>query len=112
MNADGSNIRQVTHIGEVSAIPAWSPDGKTLAFQSNAHFNRYEVYTIGLDGKGLSRKTLSHADVIQPAWTADGKGIGFARDGAIWVVEGGKETQLTSGKDDDSKPAWRPLQQQ
>jgi TolB protein len=112
MNADGSNIRQVTHIGEVSAIPAWSPDGKTLAFQSNAHFNRYEVYTIGVNGKGLRRRTLSHDDVIQPAWTADGKGIGFARDGAIWVVEDGKETQLTSGEDDDSKPAWRPLQQQ
>ena len=30
----------------------------------------------------------------------------------FWTNEDGKETQLTSGKDDDSKPAWRPVQAQ
>ena len=112
MNADGTGIRAVTNLKYVSGIPAWSPDGKTLAFQSNLRGKRYEIYTIGLDGKGLRQVTHSETDVIQPAWTPDGKAIGFVRDGAIWTSEAGKESQLTSGKDDDSRPAWRPVQPQ
>ena len=54
--------------------------------------------------------TTSPIDAIQPAWTPDGTTIGFARDGAIWTIAAGKEKQLTSGKDDDSRPAWRPVQ--
>ena len=56
--------------------------------------------------------THSETDAIQPAWTPDGKAITFSRDGAIWTSAGGKEPQLTSGKDDDSRPAWRPVQPQ
>jgi Tol biopolymer transport system component len=109
MNADGTGIRQVTRLGYVSSLPAWSPDGKTLAFQSNLHGKRYQIYTIGLDGRGLRQVTHSDTDVIQAAWTPDGKAIGFVRDGAIWTSEAGKELQLTSGEDDDSRPAWRPV---
>jgi Tol biopolymer transport system component len=108
MNADGTGIRQVTRLRNVSGLPAWSPDGKTLAFQSNLRGGRFEIYTIGLDGRGLRQVTHSSTDVIQPAWTPDGRAIGFVRDGAIWTSQNGKETQLTSGKDDDSAPAWRP----
>ena len=53
--------------------------------------------------------TQSVVDVIQPAWSPDGSKIAFARDGAIWVDENGTETQLTSGKNNDSSPAWRPV---
>jgi Tol biopolymer transport system component len=112
MNADGTGIRRLTNLSYVSGIPAWSPDGKMLAFQSNLRGKRFEIYTIGLDGRGLRQVTHSKIDVIQAAWTPDGKGIGFVRNGAIWVDEAGKETQLTSGEDDDSRPAWRPVQPQ
>ena len=108
MNADGTGIRQVTRLRNVSNLPAWSTNGKTLAFQSNLRGRRFEIYTIGLDGRGLRQVTHSQTDVIQPAWTPDGKAIGFVREGAIWTDEGGEEEQLTSGKDDDSSPAWRP----
>lgn len=102
----GTGIRQVTRLGAVSSLPAWSPDGKTIAFQSNARVGRYEIYTVRADGTNLRQLTSSESDVIQPAWTPDGA-IGFVRDGAIWTIASGKETQLTSGKDDDSAPTWR-----
>ena len=112
MNADGTAIRQVTRLRAVSGLPAWSPDGRALAFQSNARLGHFEIYTIGLDGKHLRQVTTSVIDVIQPAWAPDGKTIGFALDGAIWTDKGGLETQLTSGKNNDSAPAWRPVQPQ
>jgi Tol biopolymer transport system component len=112
MNADGTGIHKVTHLGAVSALPAWSPDGKTLAFQSNAGGAKYEIYTVRPGGRRPRKLTTSPIDAIQPAWKSDGTTIGFARDGALWTIAGGKETQLTSGKDDDSRPAWRPVQPQ
>ena len=32
MNADGSNVRQITHSGTVKAGPSWSPDGNQMVF--------------------------------------------------------------------------------
>jgi TolB protein len=109
MRADGSGKRQVTRLSQVSLLPAWSPDGRRLAFQSNARDGHFEIYTIGVDGKGLRQVTQSTTDVIQPAWSAGGK-LSFSLDGAIWVESAGRQTQLTSGKNNDSAPAWRPVQ--
>jgi TolB protein len=110
MRTDGTGIRRVTRLGQVSGLPAWSPDGKRLAFQSNIRLGHYEIYTIGLDGKGLRQMTQSVVDVIQPSWSPDGSKVAFSRDGAIWVDENGVQIKLTSGKNNDSAPAWRPVQ--
>jgi TolB protein len=109
MHADGTGIRQVTKLRQVSGLPAWSPDGTRIAFQSNIRLGHYEIYTIGVDGTGLAQVTASTTtDAIQPAYAPDGS-LAFARDGAIWVDRKGTGTQLTSGKDNDSSPAWRPI---
>jgi Tol biopolymer transport system component len=112
MRADGSGNRQLTKLQHVSGLPAWSPDGKRIAFQSNARLGHFEIYTIGADGKGLrqvSRSTTS--DAFEPAWSPDGR-LSFSRDGAIWVDDNGTQSQLTSGENNDSSPAWRPVSPQ
>jgi len=109
MPADGHGKRQLTKLGQVSGLPKWSPDGRRLAFQSNVRLGHFEIYTIGAYGKGLRQVTQSRVDVLQPAWSPDGSRIAFPRDGAIWVDENGTQTQLTSGKNNDSSPAWRPV---
>lgn len=112
MNADGTRNRQITQLHDISTEPTWSPDGKTLAFQSSAYGDRTEIYTVPVAGGTPRRITRSDIDVIQPTWTTDGTGITFSRDGAIVTVAvaGGEETTLTSGEDNDSAPAWRPVQ--
>jgi Tol biopolymer transport system component len=107
MNAEGTGIRAVTKLGGSSGLPAWSPDGRTLAFQSNANLGHYEVFTVAVDGTHMHRVTSSGVDAIQPAFTPEGS-IGFSRDGAILVDDAGKESQLTSGKNVDTNPVWRP----
>jgi Tol biopolymer transport system component len=111
MNADGTGIRAVTKLGGTSGLPAWSPDGRTLAFQSNAKVDHYEIFTVALNGSHVKQVTAADVDVIQPAFTPDGA-VGFSRDGAIWIDDGKKETQLTSGKNVDTNPVWRPVQGQ
>src|SRR5258707_4746627 len=84
-NRDGSNVwmvstaggeaMQVTQSGHDSS-PAWSPDGKTLAFLSSRDGNS-QVYLLSMEG-GEAKKltTLSTgADLFQ--WAPDGKAIAF-----------------------------------
>jgi TolB protein len=109
MNADGTGIRQVTDLHDVSVSPAWSPDGRTLAFASTVYGAKSDVYTIPVTGAGTPKRiTDTETVVIQPTWTPDGKGITYSEDGAIVTSEEGKARKLTSGKDNDSAPAWRP----
>ncbi len=37
IEADGSNLQRLTHDDRAAARPAWSPDGKKLAFMSTRH---------------------------------------------------------------------------
>ena len=112
MNADGTGIRKVTGLNDVSTYPAWSPDGKTLAFQTSLNGGKNEIYTVPAAGGTPERVTTSQTDALQPAWTPDGSGITFSRDGALVTITDGKETKLTSGENNDSAPAWRPVQPQ
>jgi dipeptidyl aminopeptidase/acylaminoacyl peptidase len=77
----GGEAMQVTQSGHDSS-PAWSPDGKTLAFLSSRDGNS-QVYLLSMEG-GEAKKltTLSTgADLFQ--WAPDGKSIAFAS--AVYV---------------------------
>jgi Tol biopolymer transport system component len=106
---DGSGRQNVTKLDAKSYAPAWSPDSKRLAFSADRDGVRYDIYTIGVDGKNLRRTVRSGEDAFEPAWSPDGNEIAFSRDGAIVTVDAeGIEKQLTDPGDNDSSPAWNP----
>lgn len=122
MNPDGSNPRAFPRgRGIAGREPAWSPDGRRLAFLS--YRDRYgrscdrercyahaEVYVVRNDGTGLRRLTRTRADEGGPTWSPDGRSVAFARGQRIMRVPaaGGRERLVVRMPDTVSDPDWRP----
>jgi dipeptidyl aminopeptidase/acylaminoacyl peptidase len=55
--------------------PVWSPDGKTIAFQSRRGSldGHYAVFVIGRDGKGLKQLTDYAINATRPLFSPDGR---------------------------------------
>ncbi len=72
MNADGSNVHQITPSGGNSQGPGFSPDGNWVTF--TAYFDHYgddhgcEIYIMRTDGSDLRRLTDNDYCDWQPRW--------------------------------------------
>ncbi len=81
MNADGSNLRQVTHLGHANFAPYFHPDGKRIVFASNQADPKgrdFDIYIINVDGTGLERITFNDTFDGFPMFTRDGRHVVFA----------------------------------
>jgi Tol biopolymer transport system component len=47
--------------------PVWSPDGKQVAFVSDANGNK-DIFIMNADGSGIRRLTYGKANNVNPAW--------------------------------------------
>ncbi len=110
MNADGSNIRQVTNLNNMGGRSAWSPDGTRLAFYRGPAGD-HNIYIINVDGTGLIQLT-NGGDNLGPSWSPDGNWIAFTsfRDGnnEIYIIhpDGTGLTRLTNNSISDWQPRW------
>ena len=118
-NADGSDPRALTKRGKGGVdggdtAPAFSPDGRWVAFERVVDFDAGKggIFVIRTDGSGLRRLTDDTVGAGYPRWSPDGKRILFTEHlesttyapGPLWVVDvaGGKPTPLT----DPNDPGW------
>jgi len=69
-----SPIRQLTSSTATNVRPAWSADGKSIAFQSNRD-GPYHIYVMNTDGSNLRQLTSGDNDDRHPTWSPDGKTI-------------------------------------
>jgi TolB protein len=125
MAADGSGQRPLTSSTDrnhaYSGSPAWSPDGKQIAFAIRfaGSDTRSDIYVLAADGSGQRRLTTTPEGNYDPAWSPDGKRIAFygtrGRSGDIYVMaaDGSGQRRLTTtptGPPAASSgwPAWSP----
>ena len=93
--------------------PAWSPDGRKLAFVSRRDGNS-EIYVINADGSGQENLTQHPARDSHPSWSRDGRKLAFVsrRDGnsEIYVMnaDGSGLRNVTRTPSNDLDPAWSP----
>jgi TolB protein len=75
-NADGSNPHNLTNHPAFDGWPAWSPDGKRIAFASNRNA-RYQIFVMKPDGSDVELVANTEGRATVPRWTPDGKAIYF-----------------------------------
>ena len=74
INIDGSGIRQLTDRPGSEISPAWSPDGKWIAFMGTDTCGggaiSWEIFLIQPDGSGLIQLTNNpHRHPVSPSWS-------------------------------------------
>jgi len=112
MRSDGTERHALTRQSNRAFTPAWSPDSKRIVFAMNRDAERIELFTIGVDGKGLRAVVPTVHDNFEPSWSPDGSRIAYQEEGAIYtIVLGGDEEvqRLTSSDTNDSEPTWNPV---
>ena len=111
VGADGSGQRWLTLTA--SGIPAWSPDGRKIAFQTVSDGNS-ELFVVNADGSGQRRLTRNYDGDLSPAWSPDGRKIAFLsnRGGNFEIYamnsDGSRQRNLTRNPAADSAFAWSP----
>lgn len=80
-NADGTNPKQLTHLGGANWAPSYLPDGKRIIFASNyedPHGGNFDLYLIHTDGSGLEKVTMSKEFDGFPMFSPDGRKVVWA----------------------------------
>ena len=125
MAADGTNQRRLTNNRANDWSPAWSPDGRRIAFVSerDGHVHAQhgwptsEIYVMAADGGNPQNLTNDPADDREASWSPDGKRIAFVSErdeprvyADIYVMDadGSNPQRLTDHDFDDREPSWSP----
>jgi TolB protein len=74
--ADGTDIRQLTHLDFPAQVPCWSPDMKQIVFAGEPA-GHSEIFLMNADGSGVAQLTHTNGDDSHPHWSADGSRIMF-----------------------------------
>ncbi|APY08421.1 hypothetical protein BWZ20_08980 [Winogradskyella sp. J14-2] len=97
-NADGSDMKQLTDLGNANWSPFFHPSGKKVLFSSNFESEigfPFNLYMIDIDGKNLRRVTHGNTFEAFPVFSNDGKYLIFSsnrnnggtRDTNLFIAE-------------------------
>jgi Tol biopolymer transport system component len=102
VNADGSDLTQITHDGRGYGLPRWSPDGSHILVATAGKHNTLVIATMRSDGTDLKLLTTPFWDSLGASYTPDGKHIVFSSQqggliSALWImdIDGKHQRRLT-----------------
>ena len=113
--ASSGPIRQLTTSpGATTVRPAWSPDGKRIAYQSDIE-GTFHIYVMNADGTNTKQiSSGKDIDDRHPAWSPDGNAIavdsGTPTKREIWIIDvaSQRRTQVTKLGNIATFPSWSP----
>lgn len=113
VDADATNLVDLTNHPATDAYPDWSPDGSRIVFASDRDRSE-EIYLMNPDGTNLVRLTDNDDSDSFPVWSPDGAQIAFisSRAGSpdIFVMnaDGSNVRNLTDTPAIEIAPQWSP----
>ena len=82
---DGSHLTRLTPPGREAQYPAWSPDGRRIAF-TYVETGGFSIYVMDATGTNVKRLTNGPED-NWPVWSPDSERIAFSRgEQTIWSM--------------------------
>jgi TolB protein len=134
IKATGGPSTVLSSDGTVNEEPAFSHDGRRIAFYSNrsgkaesAYVQRsrgipgseglpvsggQDIYVVGVDGKGLSRVTSDASSNYSPAWSPDDRHLAFISDRDdnhnLYVMSADGTNVVRLSPLEASTPSWFP----
>jgi len=112
MNADGTDIIQLTNDGHINWLPKWSPDGAQIIYQYDGIAVGAKTRIMNADGSGQRPLTTG----LPGGWSADGQsvlvfddGVGVGEPWDVFKVDvqTGERENLTEHPASDNWPVWR-----
>ena len=115
-NVDGTDVKQITHLGKANWAPFFHPSDKKIIFSSNHHSTRgydFQLYMIDIDGTNLKQITYESEFNAFPMFSPDGKKIVFssnrqqsaARETNVFIADWIDADEAESAKSTEIKKA-------
>ncbi len=82
---DGSQFRRLTDDAFRDRGPAWSPDGRRIAFYSDRG-GTYQIWAVRPDGSGLEALTAIDVSPTFPTWSPDGRRLVLVSNNASGLL--------------------------
>lgn len=89
IDADGSDLRQLTNDSYGVLMPSWSPDGRRVAFVSDRgpatdlsllKFSKWQINILDLESNAIETIPGQAGKNLNPQWAPDGNSVAFISD--------------------------------
>ena len=81
INVDGTDMKQVTHLGKANWAPYFLPDQSKIIFSSNHQSEKgfdFQLFSVNLDGTGIEQITYESYFNSFAMFSPDGKHLVFS----------------------------------